>query len=306
MKRSMKPDGTKIRSLRLGLGKTQPQIIHGSQVQLRTYQRAEQGIPLAPETLRDVASLFNLPLTEVLKREAELEAESKAENVRLHSCDGKGGLKILRELQAYPGDVQFKFDIDPYSEVATHLGEFVTLCELHNSSKGSPAGHRLHNADFIEVVGELNNKIAQLYDLGVNVYFGKFYAWRVDSTIRALDSREFRVRYPARSSRLRFVFSERTGGMIREETIAPFESRSGVFQRAAKANLDIQIEPDAVEFCLNDMFFYSEPEFADYYSASWERAAEHFSAEGRQLVAHICLADAQASNQKSDDDEIPF
>jgi len=71
------PDGKKLKELRKKLGKTQKGLIQGSSVELRTYQRAEQGLPILPEILQQIGLLLSADLAQLRLDRTQQPAEQE-------------------------------------------------------------------------------------------------------------------------------------------------------------------------------------------------------------------------------------
>ena len=183
-------------------GKSQKELLRDSTVELRSYQRAEQGLAISPAVLREIAGLFKLPLADIVCK-PDGDRGARSETVRLHPCDGKGGLKILSRLQC-PVELRVGFDVDPYGDTATLIADMIRCCKINSYSDASV---QLEDAEFIEAVGELNTKIAELYAVGVNIHFATYTRWETSMT--QLPTGEA-IRTPTCRSCLHILFSEQS------------------------------------------------------------------------------------------------
>lgn len=110
-------NGEAIKKFRLAAKKTQKEVLRGSTVQLRTYQRAEGGKSTSRETLGEIARLLNVTFEAVV----EDKAEKGRGQVKLYKCAGKGGSQILKLVQGSPESLRYKFDLDPGPDEAEKL-----------------------------------------------------------------------------------------------------------------------------------------------------------------------------------------
>jgi transcriptional regulator with XRE-family HTH domain len=118
----MKHDGQKIRDLRQIRGMTQEKLALLSKVSERTVQRAENGQPMAIETLNDLAAALEIPVSDLV-----------AENVA-----GKDTATILRRVTSArtfidelgkAGVALFDCDVDPSKEEIEHVLALVEAVE---------------------------------------------------------------------------------------------------------------------------------------------------------------------------------
>jgi len=235
--RALRADGAKIRNLRDKTRKTQKELLRGSTVGMRTYQRAEQGLLISPAVLREIAGLFNVNLGTIVRDPTE----PRGETVRLYPCDGRGGLKILNELQLSNATLSFNFDVDPYGEAAAQIADVIRFCEMSEYSQG-----RLDRAEFIEAVGVLNGKIAQLYSVGVNIHFASYHVWEGISQ----DVLDQIIRIPMIQKRHRFIFSEQSG--ILQRMMPPWQTYEEVCKHCHVGNFNRGIQPEQLRRFLEE------------------------------------------------------
>jgi transcriptional regulator with XRE-family HTH domain len=128
------PDGRKIKKRREALGKTQKGLLQHSTVELRTYQRAEQGRPILPEILNEIAVLLETDLKELTHekngpaREAT-KTPTGFEAFRLHCVSKIGANALVTELQTPTSKVDYNFTINPTIGVAEHVASIIEYCQ---------------------------------------------------------------------------------------------------------------------------------------------------------------------------------
>jgi hypothetical protein len=90
-------------------------------------------------------------------------------------------MQILRLVQSYPGDVAYNFDLDPGPKEAEKIAAAIDFCKAHTIpsrdiipgiKRDDPPNFPETSAAFVRAVGQLNAKLRELADLGVNVYVG--------------------------------------------------------------------------------------------------------------------------------------
>ena len=143
-------DGKKLQDLRKKQGKTQKGVIAGSTVQLRTYQRAEQGEQILPDLAGQIARLVGAELKDI---RADRGSDDKPSNsYRLNDLICVGAGKLLEALQGADEDcAQYEFEINPRSDIAKSVAQFIEFSELHRRLTN------LHPADRIRAIGALND-----------------------------------------------------------------------------------------------------------------------------------------------------
>lgn len=233
--RTLRADGEKIKQLRAATGKTQKELLRGSHVQMRSYQRAEQGLGVSPAILQEIAALFKRPLGDVCKSEAPKYDDYRGSTFRLHPCDGKGGRTIVHNLQCGI-DIRFTFDVDPYGSTASLIADVVRFCKLNRYTQDADL---LEDDDFIEAVGELNSKIAELYVLGVNIHYAVFLRWETNRDTLGQDQL---VRLPTCKHCLEIVFSERSG--VIHKPMHFWETYEQVCRSCHRSNFGHRVTPE--------------------------------------------------------------
>jgi transcriptional regulator with XRE-family HTH domain len=264
--RAVIPDGEKIKNLREASGRTVNELLAGSTVHVRNYQRAERGEKISPEYLQLIAALFKRSLSDLIRQD-EKKDNSTGSQVRLHSCKGKGGYNIIAALQGRPSDVQFEFRTDPAEDAALRIAEIIKFCEQYTLSAGADDEIAefvlLKSADFIKVVGQLNSKISDLLaNSGINVFFGHQYYWYTE-LFGADDNKESDFFLPTLKRRVRIIFADCSDDFIREESLTQ-DSRERRFECCARVNIKNGIDPNTLKALLgNKAVWHSE--FINYY-----------------------------------------
>ena len=197
--------------------KLQKQLLLGSNIGMRTYQRAEEGSAISEGVLREIAALFKVPVADILMGRVD---GGLGNTVRLHPCDGKGALGVLQILQGWPGELRVDFEVDANGDAATIMADVVRCCEMNQADRDHKTD--LGAAEFIEAVGELNAKIAALYALGVNIHFTNYPRWE---TYRDHLSTGQSIRVPTCKPVTHIVFSEQS------DVIHRHMSRSETYER---------------------------------------------------------------------------
>lgn len=233
--RSSVPDGPKIRKLREKTGKTQKEFLRGSQVTIRTYQRAEQGKPITRSLLSEIATLLRVPVADIMLSTGSEQRSA----VRLQACDGRGGAALLTDLQTLWGELKFDFRVDPYGQVAGLIADVVRFCKMNQASIDS----FLEEPEFIEAVGELNTKIAELYTHGVNIYFASYLYWDVDDYSDDVDGKTYSL--PIMRERLKLIFSDAPHEQA-EISIPAVERKESAYKRANARNAGRGVQPSDI------------------------------------------------------------
>lgn len=253
-KRSVALNGAKIKKLREKAGKTQKELIRDSQLTLRTYQRAEQGLPISTGVGRHIAGIFKTPLEEIVYSPANAEAPSKA--LRFQPCNGKGGMNILKEVRYGRHKLDFDFEVDPNAEVAKLIAEIIRVCEKASAKEG-----HLENAELIEAVGQLNAKLTALHEHGIHVHFAKEYFWQheIKGSPYHVEP-DFSAWVPSIESRFNFIFSEESGAISRPQS--SWYEKTAVRRRCHRQNYKAGLSAEQIRMVLASY----QQEFADEYA----------------------------------------
>jgi transcriptional regulator with XRE-family HTH domain len=233
--RSARPDGAKIKNLREALGKTQKELLRSSPVHHRTYQRAEQGTAISRAVLSQIATLLRVPVADIMFKDSS-RPEQRA-SVRLRSCDGRGAAKIVSELQTLWGKLEFEFQVDPYGEIATLIADVVRFCQMNHADT---LGKFLAEPEYIEAAGELNTRIAELYQHGVNIYSASYLYWDSEAS---KDDDGKSIFLPQLCERMTIVFHDGPETLT-EITVRELEQRDAVYRRCHARNYAAGLTPD--------------------------------------------------------------
>lgn len=236
--RSAKPDGVKIKKLREAAGKTQKELLRSSPVHPRTYQRAEQGKPISRSVLSQIATLLRVPVSDIMRQDGT--RPDQRGSVRLRGCNGRGAASIISELQTLWGKLEFDFQVDPYGEVATLIADIVRFCKMNHADTIEKF---LSEADYIEAVGELNTRIAELYQHGVNMYSASYLYWDDEASE---DDDGNKVFLPRMCERMTIVFHDGPE-ILMEITIPELEQKDAVFKRCHARNRLAGLTPECLE-----------------------------------------------------------
>jgi transcriptional regulator with XRE-family HTH domain len=261
----VRANGDAIKKLRLAAKKTQKELIRGSTVQHRTYQRAEEGKSTSRETLAEIARLLNVTFEAVVKDEAE----KGRGQVKLYNCAGKGGSQILKLVQGAPGSIHYNFDLDPDPGEAEKIAGVVEFCKLHTRmGRGIIPGVKQEfdapylskmSADFIRAAGELNAKLSEVTKLGVKVFVGSYWYW--DTLLEAIEpdvEDEEYIKHPKQCRRVLITFSERDEEFILEDGPRKSELKEACYERAARWNSERNYHPDVIEKRLQKDYVFLE------------------------------------------------
>jgi transcriptional regulator with XRE-family HTH domain len=248
------PDGKKIKELRKKLGKTQKGLIQGSGVELRTYQRAEQGLPILPEILQQIGLLLSADLAQLrLDRTQQPEQEN---SFRLQCVSTDGSSRLVADLQGWSPKVEYRFAINPSGEVAEMVAAVVECCQSLEIKNHLTA--RLSPAQRIRVIGRLNDMLGALTNYEVHTYAGSYYTWDdqdqiVPDKIWEHSNEPISYRLPSIESNLRLVFSHQQHPFI-VGTYSSWQSKKEAFARAINWNLIHQIKPEWIDEPFDDEF----------------------------------------------------
>lgn len=294
--RSIVAKGDAIKKLRLEAKQTQKELVRGSAVPLRTYQRAEQGKAISPETLREIARLLKVSFEAVVKNDAE----SDTGQIRLYRCAAKGGLQIMNLIQGRPGDVTYSFNLDPGPVEAEKIAVVVDFCKAHTTA-GCPTipGVKIDESvpyfgagspSFIRAVGQLNEKLGQLVEAGVNVFVGSYFYFNV--ALEAIDwhvEDEEYVQRPQIHQRVLIAFSERGDDFILKPGPQEWEREHSCYERAAKWNFKHERHPDIVD---ERVGFFGPDDFLVFNREYWvqqksELSLKAVAAPGRPNIATL-------------------
>ena len=267
-KRSVALNGAKIKKLREKAGKTQKELIR-DQLTLRTYQRAEQGLPVSTGVGRQIAGIFKTPLEEIVSSNANAESPSKA--LRFQPCNGKGGMNILKDIRCGRYELDFDFEIDPSAEDAKLIAEVIRVCERASAKDGL-----LENAELIQAVGQLNAKLTELHEHGVYVHFAKEYFWRAEmkGSPHYVEP-DFSVWVPSIELRFSFIFSEESAIISRPQS--SWYEKTQVYRRCHRLNYKAGLSIEQIRMVLASY----QQEFADQYEEYLQTATFRVSSERR-------------------------
>lgn len=239
------PDAKKIKELRTELGKSQKDLIRGSSVELRTYQRAEQGIAVLPVMLQEIATLLGVEANELRNDKAQTPKSSDV--FRLHCMTRDGANKLVQQLQDWNSYVQYSFQINPTAQVANDVAALIEFCQTIEISEanGRDPFDLLDPASNIRAIGKINDMLSALAEHGIYAYAGS-YCWHTERMcmLKYLkDGQPIHAMVPTLQRKLRIIFShEETEYIIGTYPSSSTEPKS--FKRAIAWNLNEQIHPD--------------------------------------------------------------
>lgn len=232
------PDGKKIKDLRIKAGKTQKGLIQGSAIELRTYQRAEQGKAILPEILQQIGVLLSKDVSEIRLITA---IEQPNDNTfRMFSLNRVGANQLVQDLRAGPA-LNFQFAINPGAEIAEQVAATVEYCELL-AKCGSDADY-LAPAGEIRAIGHLNDLVAHLSQAGVYSYAGKYYTYD-DGKYDINDDQEYRV--PIMKGNVRIVFAAAYYEYI-TQTYPSWRTEKAAAERCTEWNLKQDVAPEIID-----------------------------------------------------------
>ncbi|HVZ03270.1 hypothetical protein [Hyphomicrobium sp.] len=262
------PDGNAIKQLRKKLGKTQKGLIQGTTIELRTYQRAEQGVRILPEVLGQIAVV--LRADPVALRANKNEVSNGSAVFRLQSISNAGGNQLVKELQtSWTDKIDYNFKINPSGAVAEEVAELVDYCqelEITAHSNRKP----LSPANKIRAIGKLNDLISNLAAKGVFAYVGSYNEWdtkrqAVGEMIWEESGEPIEARTPSIRKRIRVVFAHEDTDLI-TGTYSTWSTRESAYERAIAKNLELGIHPD----WLQEHWVFDD-DFIEEYRAAFER-----------------------------------
>lgn len=168
-------DGEKIKALRQKLGVGQKGLVQGSTVELRTYQRAEQGGSILPEILQQIAILLKVDLEEIRNDTDRGETPRRASGFRLNNALKAGANKLMRCLREGCWQVNYEYEINPDAELASEVASLVRDLEIwHNEEcrPKKPHPYTENNWREVEYIGQFNEQLNALHLSGVHLFFG--------------------------------------------------------------------------------------------------------------------------------------
>ena len=264
------PDAKKIKELRKKAGKTQKGLIQNSSIELRTYQRAEQGRAVLPEMLQQIAVLLSVD-TNVLRIDKTLPT-NVSEVFRLQCVSRSGANRLVTELQSWSSKVEYRFRIDPCAQVAEQVAAVVEYCQAlevtHDNSRT-----QLSSANKIRAIGHLNDQLGLLAAEGVFTYAGEYHTWDSSSqTVGDLtwehSGEPVEARSPTISRNIRLVFHHEETEFL-SGTYSSFESRESAYRMAIAWNIREKIKPDWLQ-----EHWVFEDDFVEAYRREFERRCE--------------------------------
>lgn len=267
------PDGKKIKELRKQAGKSQKGMIQGSPIELRTYQRAEQGLPVLPEILQRIGVLFSKDPSEL--RLSKQPAKQSEHSFRLYCASHHGANKLVTELQRWTTNVEFRFEISPGTEVAERVATTVEFCQALEITEDAQA--RMSPAQKIRAIGQLNDLLGTLASDGVHTYAGEYYTY--DDEVEQIEidpetSETRTIKSPGITSHLRIVFAGQQHDFILN-TYSTYRTWEAAAQRATRWNLKHGIEPKWVD---------AAHPFDDRYAIFYRKAYAQIEAEKAPLL----------------------
>ena len=275
--RSAPANGEAIKLLRVKAKKTQKELIRSSQVDLRTYQRAENGEAISPATLREIAGLLNTTFEVSVKNNDQTDGGQ----VRLYNCGGRGALQILKLLQKAPGSVRYSYDLDPVPEEAERIAVVVDFCNAHTNksfSEEDPAYLGDASAAYIRAVGQLNEKLSELAKVGVNLFLGSYMYWTtLWERLPVEPHQEYML--PIQERRVLLEFSARSDDFILVDGPPDQESEIYQYDVAAEFNYNKRVHPDALEAACD---WHELDRFKKFNRTCWEEQTEMDQARGER------------------------
>ena len=138
------------------------------------------------------------------------------------------------------GKLEFDFQVDPYGDIATQIADIVRFCKINHADTLEKF---LAEAEYIEAVGELNTRIAELYQHGINIYSASYLYWDSEAS-KADDGTS--VFFPRLCERMTVVFHDGPEALT-EITIPELEQKDAVFRRCHARNRAAELTPEHLE-----------------------------------------------------------
>lgn len=263
-------DGKKLRGLRKKEGKTQKGLIAGTTIQLRTYQRAEQGQHILPDLAEQIAKLLKTDLKTI--RADQVKDDAPTNSYRLHNVATVGALKFFETLQGGYGTARYEFAINPRPPIAEQVADFIEFCRPLEIPDYD-LSERRDPATAIRFIGELNHRADVLAAQNIYVFFGTYTQFDIEKDVGhaipiEVTGEQQIVPYTISSYRnLRVIFSEENAPFLSKRFSSWFTYESAV-ERVINANVKLSIQPD----WLPDRSFIFDAEFVAQYRRAYEDA----------------------------------
>jgi transcriptional regulator with XRE-family HTH domain len=281
--KGVRPDGAKIKDLRFKAKKSQKSLIHGSTVELRTLQRAEKGEPVLPAILQQIASLLDVPYTDITLDDA---ASDQGNTYRLYNVKKLGGRKLYSALHNWGIEYNYSFAIDPDFELATLIADAIRYFQSFPIQ--SFDDYVIDPAQKILSIGAINDQLSKLESHCVWVYLGKWKEWNVkkEEDIRfGPDLTGGGTVSPSNLEVTEHVSIRFSGENVEYlvDTFFEFYSYERAVQHAIRDNLERGIHPD---WLVHSSYLPRQASFIDVYRDAYEAA--------QQSKRRLAITDARA------------
>jgi transcriptional regulator with XRE-family HTH domain len=246
-KRSVRPDGEKIKSLRKASGLSQKKLVDSKpNVGLgeRSYQRAEQGEDVSPTTLDAVAAVLGVSVDEISLDKTI----TPTRMIRIPRLNPPSASNMVNTVSQGLKDFEIKFELDPEETVAEKLAEITEsldgIHKDHQPGRHWEPGQPLEGVDLrnpgekIRLIGRMNTTLKSLAEDSVHVFFGSFVGWRTTREVE-IEGARGRATPATPQSNLngKLIFSESSSAYL--ELVRPYHawSKEVVYASCIKENL---------------------------------------------------------------------
>ena len=172
--KGVRPNGSKIRTLRKQAGFTQRDLAARSAITARTLQRAENGEPILPEILNSIAAALKVASAELGLKALTITAgtkpaEKNKELVRLpRTVTAQQIVSALAQVQ----QLVFEYDIDPDDKTAQEVAAVVEIVE---QLTGKPDSSTSEPSMYVRQLGNLNSMLSRLEEWGIRFFVGSYW-----------------------------------------------------------------------------------------------------------------------------------
>lgn len=179
----MSVDGEKLRTLRLQKGMSQEKLAMMSNLNKRTIQRAENGQPVALESLAFIADTLEVQPATLRSAQIELfeaiDAPATSRDGEVILVPATRGSRLVNTLRGVFG-ATFEYDAEPTDENLEALQEIAAVL---NGSWVNPweapfeSGADMSDTELLQLQAKANKSLASLASSGVRVFLGTYPTW---------------------------------------------------------------------------------------------------------------------------------
>lgn len=168
-------DGEKLLKLRTAKGFSQEKLGLMCNVNKRTIQRAEQGVPIALETMAFIAEALEVSPTFLRSNQLSLTAQPLKAWNEVVLVPVTSGRRIIDQLRA-SFNAEISFEVEPTHENVAQLKRIAEILDLVKPDPWELRDDAFHPSfsELLDIQAKLNSVLPDLLTIGIHVFFGTY------------------------------------------------------------------------------------------------------------------------------------